>query len=503
MTDPSGRRHGTDIGSSKRLGYRFSPKRPLSQAEPLSPVVHVLALTVLIPVTLIAIALLPINLMWSLVPVVGLPALTASILLITIILYGVPWIAYLLIAQQDRPPYSTFGPPSIARLVPFLPLAPVRCLKVIKATSQYLRACAGFTKIAYYWVLKYVHVSRMQANAIPICDSIPYAIPFSRQKLDVYPACAPATPQSDESNEPYGLGIQCGAPVLVFVPTTVPPVAVTSCRKAYLQLALSLQKLGYCVVVPDISYYPHVRIRQSVIDLRLALSWVGAHISSYGGDPARIHVMGFGMSALLVLLMLVQEAVVLSGTLLMNCAHENGTAPADATKQGAVAATKRPVSLRNLEIYAPQIRLPQLAGVILLAGISDVVKKYRTEMERGVEHLSLLRRFTGPSHAQCMLHSPLHLLMQSHGMLDASFLPRKFLLIHGGRDTVVPLSHSSLLKTQLNAAGIKHVDLRAYRDLGHTETLTCLFAIPTRAQPSYARNILTDIHAFLSNKSNS
>ena len=77
-------------------------------------------------------------------------------------------------------------------------------------------------------------------------------------------------------------------------------------------MALRMRKLGYCVVVPDISYYPACQIPQSVVDLRLALSWVGAHIFSYTGHPSRSYVIGMGMSSELVALTLVQEAAVMS-----------------------------------------------------------------------------------------------------------------------------------------------------------------------------------------------
>ena len=149
---------------------------------------------------------------------------------------------------------------------------------------------------------------------------------------------------------------------------------------------------------------------------------------------------------------------------------------------------------KGLEIYLPQVRLPQLAGVVLVAGLSGVIKGYRHETEQGIEHLSYLRRWTGPSHAQCLLHSPAHLLMESKHVLDASFLPAKFLLIHGGMDTTIPLYHSALLRTLLNDAGVEDVKMRAYRNLKHFEALACL----ADRYPPYARQVLTDVREFIS-----
>lgn len=414
------------------------------------------------------------------------------------------WTAYLLVAQQDPPPYALLGSASLARLIPFLPLAPLRCLKVVKASAQYVWACLWNIRIAHDWFLRYVYYTRAKERGEPIFDTIPYGVPFSRQVLDVYPA--PRTAGSESRStlaapEVTGLGIQRGVPVLVIVPAPILPSSILGHRKIYLQLALSMRKLGYCVVVPDITYYPASRIRQSVIDLRLALSWVGAHISSYGGNPASIYVMGFGLSAHLVSLTLIQEATVLSHTLVVNAIAHGEESSAGASPRGALQPEKREqvaMRLKNLEIYVPQVRLPQLAGVVLLAGVSDVVKEYRHEMERGIEHLSYLRRSSGPSHGQCLLHSPAHLLVESRGIVDPSFLPPKFLLIHGGKDQVVPISHSTLLNTLLTEAGVKQVEMRAYRELGHLETLTSLLTIPCQKDSAYAPQLLADVREFIS-----
>lgn len=59
--------------------------------------------------------------------------------------------------------------------------------------------------------------------------------------------------------------------------------------------------------------------------------------------------------------------------------------------------------LRRVEIYEPQIEIPPIAGVILLAGVFDVIKCFRGESDRGVEHLSVLRRSCGPSHTSCLV----------------------------------------------------------------------------------------------------
>ena len=162
------------------------------------------------------------------------------------------WTAYLLVAQQDPPPYALLGSAALARLIPFLPLAPLRCVKVVKASAQYVWACLWNIRIAHDWFLRYVYYTRAKERGEPIFDTIPYGIPFSRQVLDVYPAPRTAGPEPRSTlaaPEVTGLGIQRGVPVLVIVPAPILPSSILGHRKTYLQLALSMRKLGYCVVV--------------------------------------------------------------------------------------------------------------------------------------------------------------------------------------------------------------------------------------------------------------
>lgn len=385
---------------------------------------------------------------------------------------------YLLVAQQDTP---LRGPEALAKLIPVLPVSPRRCFQVTWAAFLYLWTCVANFWVVIDWAYQYRHYSRTKRGESPFFDKIPYALPFSREVLDVYPPDLQAR-HGKAVAEPVGLGIDGGAPVVILVPAPIVPVRILCHRKAYLQFALTLRKMGYCVVVPDITYFPDAKVRRSVVDLRLALSWVGAHISHYGGDPTRIYLMGFELSAHLISLTLVQEAVVLSHTLL----------------PGNEDAEDAPTLPKGLEIYVPQVRIPQVTGVILLSGISDVVQQYRHQMISGVEHISYLRRHAGPSHTQCQLHSPAQLVLGALGVLDPSFLPPKFLLIHGGMDQVVPFSQSTVFANLLREAKVPEVTLRAYRHLAHTETLLCLLRLPRWRPSPYAALLHADLAAFIS-----
>lgn len=404
-----------------------------------------------------------------------------------ITMYAIAWSSYLFVAQQDSPVYTSLGSSSLLSFVPFLPWTPKRCFKVTLSVCRYIRTCAGFLWLSIDWYFQYRYTCRCRKAGLPVLyvldpnrsESINYSIPFSHKKLDVYPAAI-------EQDKNMCQEIR-GSPVVVFVPTAFFPVQLTSHRKAYIQLALNMQQLGYCVVIPDITYYPKDRIRQSVVDLRLALSWVGAHIATYRGDPSRIYLMGTGCSAELITLTLAQEAVVLSRAL----SDTNGS------DEGNNRFRKEmEMPLKRTEIYAPQVRVPAFAGVILIAGLSDLIKGYLHECELGVEHLSFLHRWAGPQSKQYLMHSPTHLLDYSKSIIDPSFLPPRFLLIHGGSDGYVPISQSILLKSLLQDVGVELVDLQAFRDMTHADTLKSLLARSTRVAP-HAMTVMTAIYRFI------
>lgn len=155
------------------------------------------------------------------------------------------------------------------------------------------------------------------------------------------------------------------------------------------------------------------------------------------------------------------------------------------------------MGLKSVQLYSADVSIPPVRGVILMAGISDVIKAYRYERERGLEAISPLRRSMGPSHTKCLLHSPAHLLYAAKNILDTTLLPPKFLLITGGNDSVVPVEQSTLLRTMLQGLGVDQVTLRAYRNLGHVESLAAGFLGMGKSMTRYRDNILADILKFV------
>ncbi|KAE8261376.1 hypothetical protein A4X03_0g3309 [Tilletia caries] len=728
----------------------------------------------LLPVIAFGLPTWPILALLCTVPFVSVFIFPFFLALTAVLMYAVAWFSYLILAQSD-PPLRSSG--NGARYLPFLPYSPMRCLKINWAAFLYATTALRVAIPAVLdWSYRRVIVLGTQAGAGIVKEGVLYGSPYPGKRLDIYlppnhvpptqTSSAPAAANTAASrrpplrtrkhstvfNEPgvglpvldendalngKGGGVGTGgssggggaapahvrtavAPVILVLPSIIPPLTWTNKRKTYLQLALRLRRLGYCVVVPDITYFPEARIKASIIDLRLVLRWVGANISRYGGDPNKIHVMGHGFSAHLITLTLTQEAVVLSREGFLDRAYdreqralerereriddrsdvgtqdgegdweesssvgdgennrkhlgdtvdapqqlfsfpssskvdrggdkrqsvadswvdESGSASGSkvppgyvmgATQQFAhdfdaasprlhladlgsdpkgkaregrglafpsssgggageqdedldhndddpftspprttrvlthirngsrtlnagssssqrnganltvnnqdarshsrsrspgrprgassglptnnasttsfdnlnepatLAEAEEQISngLNRVEIYEAEIELPPIAGVILLAGVSDVIKGFRNETDRGVEHLSVLRRAMGPSHTSCLLHSPAHLLFAAKNMLDTALLPPKFLLIHGGKDAVVPIEQSTLMKTLLVGVGISHVSLRAYRELGHAEALAALFLGMGKSSTKYAKQLTQDIVNFV------
>ena len=57
-------------------------------------------------------------------------------------------------------------------------------------------------------------------------------------------------------------------------------------------VAPAIHQLGACAVVLNYDLCPQVSVEQITMQMVKALAWVWAHISEYGGDPSRIHLVG-------------------------------------------------------------------------------------------------------------------------------------------------------------------------------------------------------------------
>jgi acetyl esterase/lipase len=109
-----------------------------------------------------------------------------------------------------------------------------------------------------------------------VTDGLAYG-PLPRQKLDVY--------------TPLGPGPH---PVIVFI---YGGGWESGERGLYRFVAENLTRHGYAVIIPDYRVYPAARFPVFIEDAALAMRWVRDNAAIYGGDLARLFVMGHSAGA--------------------------------------------------------------------------------------------------------------------------------------------------------------------------------------------------------------
>ncbi len=80
-------------------------------------------------------------------------------------------------------------------------------------------------------------------------------------------------------------------------------------KAEYLFVAATLARRGVVVVVPDYRVYPEVRYPAFLRDCARAVGWTLAHAASFGGDPARVSVVGHSAGAYNALMLALDPAL--------------------------------------------------------------------------------------------------------------------------------------------------------------------------------------------------
>ena len=138
---------------------------------------------------------------------------------------------------------------------------------LLAAAATLLGACSGLA------VLNAVEPSGGVATTLGVA----YA-PGPRGLLDIY---RPA-------------GARVPAPVVVFI---YGGGWDSGRRQDYRFVGLSLARRGYVAVIPDYRLYPQVRWPAFLQDNARAVRWARDHAAQYGGDPARMVLMGHSAGA--------------------------------------------------------------------------------------------------------------------------------------------------------------------------------------------------------------
>lgn len=74
-------------------------------------------------------------------------------------------------------------------------------------------------------------------------------------------------------------------------------------KETYRFVGAALASRGFVVVLPDYRLYPEVRYPGFVEDGADAARWTFAHIAEYGGDPARVSLVGHSAGAYIALML--------------------------------------------------------------------------------------------------------------------------------------------------------------------------------------------------------
>jgi acetyl esterase/lipase len=224
-----------------------------------------------------------------------------------------------------------------------------------------------------------------------------------RQRLDVY-----VPPAAADSPRPVVVFFYGGA-------------WIKGSKDDYRFVGAALADAGYVTVLPDYRLSPDVRFPEFVHDGARAVAWVQANSAQFGGDPARIFLMGHSAGAHLAALLAVDRSYLTSA----------GADP---------------------------------AGIRGLVGLSGPYA-----LQPGPGDASLNRIFADP-------YGPGE--WQATQRVTPGAPPA--LLLHGGADGVVSPRHSEAFAAALQAAGVD-VQLEIYPDRRHADTVAAL-SVPARGR---------------------
>lgn len=199
-----------------------------------------------------------------------------------------------------------------------------------------------------------------------------------------------------------------GCPVLVYVHGGA--WVVGSKNEQGLPLLLHLASRGWVGVSVDYRLSPHATFPEHVVDVKRALAWVRAHVAEYGGDPAFVVLAGGSAGGHLAAL-----AALTAG----DPEYQPGFEDADTTVQGCVA----------------------------FYGVYDFTDRDGHWPHGGLRRLlerHVMKALLDEAPEAFAKASPLHRVHRE---------APPFLVVHGDRDTLVPVAQARQFRDALRAAG--------------------------------------------------
>ncbi|KAJ2367644.1 hypothetical protein H4S02_002906 [Coemansia sp. RSA 2611] len=357
----------------------------------------------------------------------------------------------------------THDPRARGGLVQVLPLHPRRVFRCIRALwAGMLDGLGGPTLaiIVSYVAAKLTRSTRAQDTAV---RDIKYG-PQAKHRLDLF----------------VPLGHDGHVPVVVILPGY--RWSKTKRARMYRPMAQTLCGDGMFVVLPRVGG-AGASVEDIMGDFHLAVQWVFDNAAQFGGDPRRVHLLGYGAGAHLCAMYSLVVPL------------KTWYAQADRVAPNAQLLSTRRADQR-LRAWLKRIRRVQrpVAGLILVSGVFDIASQRAYEAERCIENLSATCTAFGVLPDADEAWSPaaiVRCLRRRSAFIPAELFAASALLIHGKRDSTFVLQQSQRLFRELCEIDVPDVNMKIYANLRRVDPAIALLA-PASA---LAQSLLEDIRS--------
>lgn len=348
-------------------------------------------------------------------------------------------------------------------LLRVLPMDPRRVYKCGRALWSGVADGLGgptLSIILSYMASKLSRSSRAQDTAV---RDIPYG-PKARHRLDLF------VPVSNKDEK--GLAV-----VVIF-----PGYRWTRTKRARMfgPMAQTLCGDGVFAVLPRVGTGTNAGLPEMLADFHQAVQWVVANAGNFGGDPQRVHLLGYGAGAHL--------------SALYSLAVPVRAWYAQAGKEAQLLSdNEADKELRQWARAIGKMGRP-VAGLILVSGVFDIEMQRKHERERCIENLSATARaFSTPNPEAWSPSAIIRCLRRRSAYIPQELFARNALLIHGRRDSTFVMAQSERMFRELCAVGVPDVNMKIYANLRRVDPAIALLA----PQSALAQSLMDDIRTAL------
>jgi len=270
-----------------------------------------------------------------------------------------------------------------------------------------------------------------------------------RHTCDLY---LPNSSKKVEKQSKKGTDTDGGAPVILLITGGAWAIGY----KCYTTLLCrALREAGFLCIAVDYRYWPQVGVNGMVEDNDIAVGWALKNISSYGGDPKRLIVLGHSSGGHVGSLMLARRAF---------------GRPSD-------------LPLPTGESTKDDWTCADIFGFIGLAGVYHLNDHFLGHLHSKGFDRAFVRTVFGGTQALRDLLSPLS-MMAENPSISTAFPPT--LLVHCTGDKIVPLEQSENFRDMIVANG-GDAELCVHEGGGHNDPV---IHAPFMSDDSIVRNVI-------------